>query len=488
MGTQKGDSYSFGIVLYEMHTRRGPFGETGLTALQCLQRVLNVDDQLYPYRPSLQPLETSFDCVREILKECWSERPEDRPDFKVIRAKLRPLRKGMRPNIFDNMMAMMEKYANNLEALVDERTDQLQEEKKKTEALLLEILPRPVAEQLKKGHKVDPESYEQVSLYFSDIVGFTAMSAESTPLQVVDFLNDLYTCFDSIIGHYDVYKVETIGDAYMVVSGLPIRNGDLHAAEIASMSLHLLNAVSEFRIRHRPGNKLLLRIGIHTGPVCAGVVGLKMPRYCLFGDTVNTASRMESSGQPLRIHCSRQCKNLLEKLGGYHYQERGVIPLKGKGEQRTYWLLGEDTEARERRTFERSQRRGSRALNKYIQGNIIKQQQQQQQAEIQIQQQQQHQEQQLNQCQESLQLQESFSLAYKSSLQQSRQTVREVQQVTTTIESNSTVVTLIGGIRSSLKNKQLTCSNSLTRSSSLESPKKLRFATGNLLEHHRYHR
>jgi class 3 adenylate cyclase len=202
----------------------------------------------------------------------------------------------MRPNIFDNMMAMMEKYANNLEVLVDERTDQLQEEKKKTEALLYEMLPRPVAEQLKRGNKVEAESFDCVTIYFSDIVGFTSMSAESTPLQVVDFLNDLYTCFDSIIEHYDVYKVETIGDAYMVVSGLPIRNDNQHAAEIASMSLHLLAEVKQFTIRHRPKEKLMLRIGIHSGPVCAGVVGLKMPRYCLFGDTVNTASRMESTG------------------------------------------------------------------------------------------------------------------------------------------------------------------------------------------------
>lgn len=206
------------------------------------------------------------------------ENPEIRPDFKSIRTKLRPLRKGMRPNIFDNMMAMMEKYANNLEQLVDERTDQLQEEKKKTEALLLEMLPRPVAEQLKRGNKVEAESYDMVTIYFSDIVGFTNMSAESTPLQVVDFLNDLYTCFDSIIGNYDVYKVETIGDAYMVVSGLPIRNGNIHAGEIASMSLHLLEAVREFKIRHRPNDTLKLRVGIHSGPVCAGVVGLKMPR------------------------------------------------------------------------------------------------------------------------------------------------------------------------------------------------------------------
>lgn len=190
----------------------------------------------------------------------------------------------------------MEKYTNNLEALVDERTDQLMIEKKKTEALLFEMLPRPVAEQLKRGNKVEAENYDCVTIYFSDIVGFTAMSAESTPLQIVDFLNDLYTCFDSTVENYDVYKVETIGDAYMVVSGLPIRNGDEHAAEIASMSLHLLDSVKKFRIKHRPSEQLKLRIGIHSGPVCAGVVGLKMPRYCLFGDTVNTASRMESTG------------------------------------------------------------------------------------------------------------------------------------------------------------------------------------------------
>lgn len=112
------------------------------------------------------------------------------------------------------MMAMMEKYANNLEALVDDRTDQLMEEKKKTEALLYEMLPRSVAEQLKRGNKVEAENFDSVTIYFSDIVGFTAMSAESTPLQVVDFLNDLYTCFDSTIENYDVYKVRDAEEVY----------------------------------------------------------------------------------------------------------------------------------------------------------------------------------------------------------------------------------------------------------------------------------
>ncbi len=169
-------------------------------------------------------------------------------------------------------------------------------------------------------------------------------------LQVVDLLNDLYTCFDSIIENFDVYKVETIGDAYMVVSGLPVRNGNLHAREIARMSLRLLQAVAHFRIRHRPNDQLKLRIGLHTGPCVAGVVGLKMPRYCLFGDTVNTASRMESHGMrnntslvetvylnkhvsiflfaALKIHVSPQTKALLDTFGTFRLELRGQVEMK----------------------------------------------------------------------------------------------------------------------------------------------------------------
>lgn len=175
------------------------------------------------------------------------------------------------------------------------------------------------------------------------------MSAESTPLQVVNFLNDLYTVFDRIIKGYDVYKVETIGDAYMVVSGLPINNGDRHVGEIASMSLDLLYAVRQHKIAHRPNETLKLRIGMHTGPVVAGVVGLTMPRYCLFGDTVNTASRMESTGEALRIHISMQCKEALDRLGGYVTESRGAINMKGKGEVVTYWLVGATETAVQRR-------------------------------------------------------------------------------------------------------------------------------------------
>ncbi|XP_061383462.1 guanylate cyclase 32E isoform X2 [Danaus plexippus] len=367
LGSQASDVFSFALLLYELHTRRGPYGPDMSPPAALLRRLARPHPA--PYRPPLEALSGGFDCVRECCTECWAEDPALRPDFKTIRAKLRPLRKGMKPNIFDNMIAMMEKYANNLEALVDERTDQLQEEKKKTEALLEEMLPAPVAEQLKRGRRVLPESYDSVTIYFSDIVGFTAMSAESTPLQVVDFLNDLYTCFDSILENFDVYKVETIGDAYMVVSGLPIRNGIRHAGEVASMALALLAATRSFRVRHRPEQRLLLRIGIHSGPVCAGVVGLKMPRYCLFGDTVNTASRFESTGVPLKIHCSGACKSLLDQLGGYILEERGVVSMKGKRDQLTWWVCGEEPHAR-RQAPHQHQRSSLKARNWNNQGSL----------------------------------------------------------------------------------------------------------------------
>ncbi|XP_048479666.1 receptor-type guanylate cyclase Gyc76C isoform X2 [Plutella xylostella] len=351
-GTQKGDVYAFGIILYEIIARRGPFGPTTLEPKDIVDRVKRPkSDGEDIFRPDTSLLEgLTDDYVIACMRDCWAEDPSVRPDFPIIRSRLKKMKAGRSRNIMDQMMDMMEKYANNLEELVSERTRLLFEEKQKTEDLLHRMLPKSVARMLTTGEGVEPESFDSVTIYFSDIVGFTAMSAESTPLQVVNFLNDLYTVFDRIIRGYDVYKVETIGDAYMVVSGLPIRNSDRHVGEIASMALELLSAAKIHRISHRPNETLKLRIGIHTGAVVAGVVGLTMPRYCLFGDTVNTASRMESTGEPLKIHISPSCKTALDKIGGYVVESRGKIPIKGKGELITYWLVGATEKAVQKRS------------------------------------------------------------------------------------------------------------------------------------------
>lgn len=355
-GSPKADVYAFAIILFEVIGRKGPFGQIGYEPKEIVELVKRIPDaDEDPFRPDIEYILESGNCADYIvncLKECWDENPEVRPDFTTIRARLKKMRGGKSKNIMDQMMEMMEKYANNLEDVVNDRTRLLCEEKKKTEDLLHRMLPQSVAESLTRGHGVEPVSYNSVTIYFSDIVGFTAMSAESTPLQVVNFLNDLYTVFDRIIKGYDVYKVETIGDAYMVVSGLPIQNGDRHAGEIASMSLDLLLAVRKHKISHRPNETLKLRIGMHTGPVVAGVVGLTMPRFCLFGDTVNTASRMESNGEALKIHISEQCKASLDRIGGYVTESRGRIQLKGKGEVVTYWLTGATEKAVQRREFD----------------------------------------------------------------------------------------------------------------------------------------
>uniref|UniRef100_A0A8D3CY54 Guanylate cyclase n=1 Tax=Scophthalmus maximus TaxID=52904 RepID=A0A8D3CY54_SCOMX len=340
-GSQKGDIYSFGIILQEVALLRGVFylDAHTLTPKEIFQAVARGDAP--PLRPSLCCHSHSEE-LGVLMQRCWSEEPSERPDFGTIKILLRKQHRGYGSNILDNLLSRMEQYANNLEELVEERTQAYHEEKRKAEALLYQILPHSVAEQLKRGETVQAEAFDSVTIYFSDIVGFTALSAESTPLQVVTLLNDLYTCFDAIIDNFDVYKVETIGDAYMVVSGLPVRNGKLHGREVARMSLALLEAVKTFRIRHRANQQLLLRIGIHSGPVCAGVVGLKMPRYCLFGDTVNTASRMESNGEALKIHVSEATRQVLQEFSCFTLELRGEIQVKGKGAMRSYWLLGED--------------------------------------------------------------------------------------------------------------------------------------------------
>ncbi|XP_050035632.3 atrial natriuretic peptide receptor 1-like [Dermacentor andersoni] len=345
--SQKGDIYAFAIILQEVITRSGPY--ESLERIGRTRSVMEPEEILDrvkmgttpPFRPEVSPDECPADMLR-LMRACWAEAPSDRPTIAEVRHAVKRITKGLSSkNFFDNLLQRMEQYANNLESLVEEKTQSLLEEKKRTDELLYQLLPKYVADELKKGSHVQPEAFESVTIFFSDIVGFTSLSADSNPMQVVTLLNDLYTCFDSIIDRHDAYKVETIGDAYLVASGLPIRNGNEHVREIARIALTLRHQLQFFKIRHLPKRKLQLRIGIHSGPCVAGVVGLKMPKYCLFGDTVNTASRMETTGEPLKIHVSSKAKELLDNFGNFQLTLRGEVQVKGKGVMTTYWLEGE---------------------------------------------------------------------------------------------------------------------------------------------------
>ncbi|KAL5019919.1 hypothetical protein ScPMuIL_002811 [Solemya velum] len=341
--SQPGDVYSFSIILFEMLTRCEPYQDEDTLDLEGILEKVKAG-ALPPYRPTSDLLQDHQEPkIIMLLQNCWNEDYYKRPTFSEIRKTLKACNWAIPGgNVFDTLMKRMEQYANNLEGLVEERTIAFLDEKRKAEELLYHILPKSVADKLKNGIISEPEWFDSVSIYFSDIVGFTNLSARSTPMQIVDFLNDLYTCFDAIIGHFDVYKVETIGDAYMVVSGLPVPNGSEHARQIARMSLSLLSNVTSFKVRHEPTTVIKVRIGLHSGSVCAGVVGTKMPRFCLFGDTVNTASRMESNGEAMKIHASQSFKTILETFGSFLIEKRGDIEIKGKGTMTTYWIIGED--------------------------------------------------------------------------------------------------------------------------------------------------
>ncbi|XP_039753420.1 receptor-type guanylate cyclase gcy-4-like isoform X2 [Pararge aegeria] len=223
---------------------------------------------------------------------------------------------------------------------IEHSTQQLIAEKQKSDLLLCRMLPMPVLRRLRAQRTVPAEAFDAVTIYFSDIVGFTNIAANSTPMEIINMLNMLYSMFDDKIMQYNVYKVETIGDAYMVVSGLPQRNGNRHASEIADMALSLMRSVQDACVPHRPDEPLRIRAGINTGPCVAGVVGATMPRYCLFGDTINTASRMESTGEAMRIHISQTTKESLDTMGKYIVESRGIVDVPGKGPMETFWLLG----------------------------------------------------------------------------------------------------------------------------------------------------
>ncbi|XP_034020171.1 atrial natriuretic peptide receptor 1-like [Thalassophryne amazonica] len=335
--TLAGDVFSYSIILLEIATRSdpAPVEESSLECSWC------------PPLPELISSRADSTCpcpadYVELIRRCRSHNPAHRPTFEQIRKFVHRIN-PVKVSPVDMMMNLMEKYSKHLEVLVAERTQDLTLEKQKTDRLLYSMLPKQVADDLRHGKPLQAQSYVSATVFFSDIVGFTQLSSSSTPYQVVDFLNKLYTTFDDIIDNYDVYKVETIGDAYMVVSGVPRENGILHASQIASMALDLVGICHTFRIPHKPNMQLQIRAGIHSGPVVAGVVGTKMPRYCLFGDTVNTASRMESTSLALKIQCSSGAFYLLEEIGGYVLTCRGTLQVKGKGDMVTYWLDSKKT-------------------------------------------------------------------------------------------------------------------------------------------------
>jgi len=203
------------------------------------------------------------------------------------------------------------------------------------ERLLLSILPESIAKRLREGETVIADRFEDVTLLFADIVGFTQLSASMEPIQVVEILNQVFRMYDELADRHRLEKIKTIGDSYMVVGGLPNQTAD-HPARVADMAIDLRDELARSQVTAQHG--ILCRIGMHTGPAVAGVIGTKKFIYDVWGDTVNTASRMEALGVPGAIHVTEEVYQRLKDR--YRLELRGVIDVKGKGPMQTYFLEG----------------------------------------------------------------------------------------------------------------------------------------------------
>ncbi|XP_029027550.1 LOW QUALITY PROTEIN: guanylate cyclase soluble subunit alpha-2 [Betta splendens] len=218
----------------------------------------------------------------------------------------------------------LKKRMDKLKATLERTHQALEEEKRRTVDLLYSIFPGDVAQKLWQGQPVPARKFDDVTMLFSDIVGFTAVCAQCTPMQVISMLNELYTRFDYQCGILDVYKIETIGDAYCVAGGLH-KKVDSHAKPIAHMALKMMELSEE--VLTPDGRPIKLRIGIHTGSVLAGVVGVKMPRYCLFGNNVTLASKFESGSHPRCINVSPTTYQLLKDDRSFSFVPRSRLDL-----------------------------------------------------------------------------------------------------------------------------------------------------------------
>ena len=236
---------------------------------------------------------------------------------------------------FNSMADTIQTHSAQLENTVRQRTRELIEEKHTSERLLLNVLPLPIADRLKNGESLIVDRFDSVTVLFADIVGFTALSSRTSPEKLVTMLNELFSTFDRLAEKHGLEKIKTIGDAYMIVAGIPTPMAD-HSIAMAHMAIDMLAAITEYA--KRTGSDLSIRIGMNSGSVVAGVIGEKKFIYDLWGDTVNIASRMESSGLPGRIHLSETTSVLLR--GEFELEARGPIEIRGKGEMTTFLLVG----------------------------------------------------------------------------------------------------------------------------------------------------
>lgn len=313
------DIYSLAMIIYEIYARASPF--EGEDPRKVLPKICHPRLNKRPPIPESCPPK-----MVELMKKCWSANAFFRPSAKDIDYVL---------------IEMNSKDTEPLETVRENIRDNL----KRKPTSLYDVFPKHIADALNAGKKVEAESHEIVTIVFSDIVGFTSISEKFTPFKVSNMLDRLYHSFDKLADKHHVFKVETIGDAYMGVTNLDGSEYETHAKQVAEYAQDAVCAASQVLIDEDDPSVgyVQIRVGFHSGPVVSNVIGSLNPRYALFGDTVNTASRMEANSMPGKIHCSSASATLLQtQAPEILLTLRGIVKIKGKGKMKTYWVGAEN--------------------------------------------------------------------------------------------------------------------------------------------------
>lgn len=308
------DIYSIGMVLYEIYARKTPYH--GENPRNVLRSICNPRKNRRPAIPPSMPPK-----IVDLVKKCWSIDPCFRPEAR-------------------DLDSWFTDYSmSDCEPLV--QRSQLARKQTTTGEMLYQVFPKHIADALKAGKKVEPESHELVTIFFSDIVKFTSISATLSPLKVSHMLDRLYMAFDTLAESFGVFKIETIGDAWMGVTNLGSSQDNDHVKRIAQFAIEATQAASNILIDEDNPSRgcVQIRAGFHSGHVVSNVIGTLNPRYGLFGDAVNVASRMESNSVARRIHCSEVSAKLLRKQAPEILLiKRGKVGIKGKEDMTTYWV------------------------------------------------------------------------------------------------------------------------------------------------------
>jgi class 3 adenylate cyclase len=318
------DMYSVGIIMYELYSRKHPYDgedDSDVIRLICDKKV-----NKRPPVPEGCPPKTL-----KLMKFLLLADPSLRPSADVFDNRISELTVA---NV-ESGESHLSSFRGGNPCLGSRNNDGSAGD------MLYKVFPRHIADVLKNGGKVEPESHDIITIFFSDIVGFTTIAESLPPLKVANLLDQLYLKFDALAGKYDLFKIETIGDAYMCASNLAKKQDMDHVKRIAEFAIDAVEAASQTLIDAEDPSRgnVVIRVGFHSGPVVSNVIGSMNPRYGIFGDTVNVSSRMESTSKPGQIHCSERSAHLLMKQARKMLvTRRGETKIKGKGTMTTYWI------------------------------------------------------------------------------------------------------------------------------------------------------